>query len=137
MNIEELKALEVERLREACEGLLASIRSRYPNDFMPGGKGYVCPHHRAIAAALATDASGALTSAHATVLATAQAELAALRAKWEALRGECEAVRELGDWSANTHNPRSSEVESTMLRLLGEVIAARTLTDSTHALEEE
>jgi len=54
---------EVERLREACEGLLASIRSRYPNDFMPGGKGYVCPHHLAIAAALATDASGALTSA--------------------------------------------------------------------------
>jgi len=85
----------------------------------------------------AADACRMVNSAHATVLATAQAELAALRAKWEALRGECEAVRELGDWSANTHNPRSSEVESTMLRLLGEVIAARTLTDSTHALEEE
>lgn len=33
------------KLIEACESLLEFIRNRYPDDFKPGGKGFVCPHH--------------------------------------------------------------------------------------------
>jgi len=40
------------RLRDACEGLLAFIREKYPQDFADGGRGYICPHHLAIDAAL-------------------------------------------------------------------------------------
>lgn len=47
-----------EGLRAACTGLLAFIRERYPQDFVEGGRGYVCPHHIAIDAAL----SGAVTT---------------------------------------------------------------------------
>jgi len=39
-------------LIEAAEGLLAFIREKFPKDFEPGGQGYLCPHHKAIAAAL-------------------------------------------------------------------------------------
>lgn len=38
---------------EATKVLLAFIREKFPKDFEPGGNGYLCPHHRAIAAALA------------------------------------------------------------------------------------
>lgn len=37
----------------AAKGLLAFIHEKFPKDFEPGGNGYLCPHHRAIAAALA------------------------------------------------------------------------------------
>jgi FtsZ-binding cell division protein ZapB len=43
---------ENEKLRDACSGLLNHIRERFPDDFKPGGKGFTCPHHKAIAAAL-------------------------------------------------------------------------------------
>ncbi len=36
----------------AAEGLLAFIRQRYPDDFVEGGQGYLCQHHRKIDAAL-------------------------------------------------------------------------------------
>jgi hypothetical protein len=39
-------------LLEACEGLLGFIRERYPDDFKEGGKGFTCPHHLAIEAAI-------------------------------------------------------------------------------------
>lgn len=48
---------EVKRLRdrestgvEAVSGLLAFIRAKYPDDFQPNGRGYVCPHHIKLAA---------------------------------------------------------------------------------------
>jgi hypothetical protein len=40
-------------LVKASAGLLAFIRERFPKDFEEGGSGYTCPHHRAIAAAIA------------------------------------------------------------------------------------
>jgi hypothetical protein len=40
------------RVRDACVGLLAFIREKYPQDFADGGRGYICPHHLAIDAAL-------------------------------------------------------------------------------------
>lgn len=38
---------------EACKGLLEFIKSKYPEDFKAGGKGFTCPHHQAIEKALA------------------------------------------------------------------------------------
>lgn len=36
----------------ACQGLLQFVRERYPDDFKEGGRGFICPHHIAIEAAL-------------------------------------------------------------------------------------
>ena len=56
------------------------------------------------------------------IFVTYEAELAALRAKWEALRGECEA------W-------RAADEECGFIVRNNRVMDSRTLTDSTHALE--
>ena len=41
------------RLLEAARGLLGFIRGRFPADFEPGGNGFTCPHHVALAEAVA------------------------------------------------------------------------------------
>lgn len=82
------------------------------------------------AAVLAT-AQAELKAANDTIasaslaLHDAQAELTALRAKWEALRGEVEAWR--------TWNAAPGYCQRNFIPPLR---AARTLTDSTHALEK-
>lgn len=47
--------ITLDALSTAAEGLLAFIRARYPYDFNPGGHGYTCEHHAAIAKALGRD----------------------------------------------------------------------------------
>lgn len=47
-----IRAGRLQQLRVACRNLLAWVRERHPLDFMPGGRGYTCPYHRAIARAL-------------------------------------------------------------------------------------
>lgn len=39
-------------LTDAANGLLAFIRSKFPDDFRPGGRGFTCPHHQALEVAL-------------------------------------------------------------------------------------
>jgi len=64
--------------------------------------------------------------------ASAQAELAALRAKWEALRGECNKAR----YAEEVCDDETASDEM-MEEAVAELKAARTLTDSTHALEAD
>ena len=39
-------------LLEASKGLLNFVRSRFPEDFKPGGPGFTCPHHQKLDAAI-------------------------------------------------------------------------------------
>jgi hypothetical protein len=40
-------------VKEKAQALLNFIKEKYPDDFKPGGRGYICPHHIALAEALA------------------------------------------------------------------------------------
>lgn len=39
-------------LSQAAENLLAFVRSKYPDDFKEGGRGYICPFHIALSEAV-------------------------------------------------------------------------------------
>ena len=70
--------------------------------------------------------------------ATAQAEIAALRAKWEALRGEVEAWRERERTRIEAITDIGNSSKHAMARQANDNLnEARTLTDSTHALEAD
>lgn len=39
-------------IRSAAEALLRLVREKHPDDFKPGGRGYICPYHKRLARAL-------------------------------------------------------------------------------------